>query len=511
MEKAFEIQKQVRDNAKTLQTYLTDLQNWEAEMKRKEAALNGEFEQDLPPVRSKVKKDKPITVKKKPEKRIGGSDYQSWEKFDVDKACEDIDMAEVGPVSLDSKKSQASKQEKLREEAQHEKERGNAFVKHEKWDDAILCYSRAIELVKDDAIYYANRGLCYLKKESLHQAESDCTEALRLDPTYVKAYQRRATARELLGSLRAASHDLNEVLRLEPHNNAAKKQLEAIKIRMGTKGLKSKCSPSSTPTLEKKILCHPPNQQPKIVELSDETIQELSLLEKWKDGVDEDITVIKPAKKPPHLRSKRPLKYIPIVEIPLGHKTPDKNIGTRMKIIEIDNCFLYGDTNNNDSNKGNEAISEKSDKVVGDSSPESVKLITDVSVNEKDSIRDIVPPVNSVQFMAEWKYLKGKDAARSDYLNIIEPSKIPTIFENALESDVLSDVLRILHQHSDKFKKKTVLAYLRGLCNVKRFSALAMFLSSGDKQVLSDLLQHCKTVENASDDEIADLKNRYEI
>lgn len=45
MEKAFEIQKQVRDNAKTLQTYMTDLQNWEAEMKRKEAALNGEFEQ----------------------------------------------------------------------------------------------------------------------------------------------------------------------------------------------------------------------------------------------------------------------------------------------------------------------------------------------------------------------------------------------------------------------------------------------------------------------------------
>lgn len=45
MEKAFEIQKQARDNAKSLQTYMTDLQNWEAEMKRKEAALNGVCEQ----------------------------------------------------------------------------------------------------------------------------------------------------------------------------------------------------------------------------------------------------------------------------------------------------------------------------------------------------------------------------------------------------------------------------------------------------------------------------------
>lgn len=47
MEKAFEIQRQVRDNAKSFQTYLTDLQNWESEMKRKEAALNGVYEQVL--------------------------------------------------------------------------------------------------------------------------------------------------------------------------------------------------------------------------------------------------------------------------------------------------------------------------------------------------------------------------------------------------------------------------------------------------------------------------------
>lgn len=47
MDKVYEIQKNVRDNVKTYQTYLTDLQNWESEMKRKEAALNGEFEQVL--------------------------------------------------------------------------------------------------------------------------------------------------------------------------------------------------------------------------------------------------------------------------------------------------------------------------------------------------------------------------------------------------------------------------------------------------------------------------------
>ncbi|KAJ8717007.1 hypothetical protein PYW08_005406 [Mythimna loreyi] len=511
MEKAYEIQKQARDNAKALQSYMTDLQNWEAEMKRKEAALNGEFEQDLPPVRSKIKKEKPVIPKKKPEKKIRGSDYSAWDKYDVDKACEDIDMADVGPASLDSKKSQQAKLEKLKEEAQYEKERGNTFVKQEKWDEAISCYNRAIELVKDDAIYFANRGLCYLKKDSLHQAESDCTEALRLDPTYVKALQRRATARERLGSLRSASHDLNEVLKLEPHNGSARKQLDAIKARMGTKGAKSKSSPSSTPTMESKPIVKP-KIQPKIVELSPEPAVSQPIDDSWRNGVGENIMVIKPVKKPPHLRSKRPLKSIPIQEVLLGETSPEKP-PTRLKIIEIEDELSQGDKNNNDSNKKDatpldrDGIKGEGDKAL--SSPESVKLITDSIVTEKE-LKSFVPPVNSVQFMAEWKYLKGQWDAKCEYWRIIEPSKIPSIFANALESHVVSDVIRILHDYPDKFPD-SVARYLTAITKVQRFSALAMFLSHTDKEMLTKLLDRCKAAENCSDDVIADLKNKYEL
>ncbi|XP_045777186.1 RNA polymerase II-associated protein 3-like isoform X1 [Maniola jurtina] len=520
MDKAFEIQRQARDNVKTLQTYLTDLQNWEVEMKRKEAALNGELEQDLPPVRSKVRKEKPVQVNKEAGKRIRASDYGAWEKFDVDKACEEVDMAEVGPVSLDSKKSQSVKMEKLREEAQYEKERGNNFVKQEKWDDAIACYNRAIELVKDDAIYYANRGLCHLKKESLHQAETDCTEALRLDPTYVKALQRRATAREKLGSLRAASHDLNEVIKLEPHNAAARRQLNAIKARMGTKGAKSKSSPTSTPTSESNPISKTKGH-PKIIEIQDssvELVKELSPLEKWRDGIGEDVTVIKPVKKPPHLRSKRALKHVPIQEILLGRTIVEKP-ATRLKIIEIEDNQAHGDSNNNDSNK----ISQKSDihydhdighgdQSVGHADKSEVNNeFAKVSDLSEKVVANMVPPVNSVQFILEWKGLRGNDAARSDYLSIIEPSKLPSIFENALESDVLSEVLQTLHNNRDKFKDKTIGEYLKNLCRVKRFSALAMFLSNTDKELLNSMLSHCKEVEHISDSELMELKNKYEL
>ncbi|OWR51798.1 TPR-repeat protein [Danaus plexippus plexippus] len=473
MDKAFEIQKKARDNVKTLHTYLTDLQNWEIEMKRKEAALNGDLEQELPPVRSKVKRERPVQVKQKPEKKIVASDYQAWEKFDAEKACEEVDMADIGPVSLDSKKSNKIKTEKLKEEAQYEKERGNSFVKQEKWDEAIACYNRAIELVQDDAIYYANRGLCYLKKDSLHQAESDCTEAIRLDPTYVKAFQRRASAREKLGSLRAASHDLSEVIRLEPHNMLARQQLECIKNRMGTKGSKSKSSPTTPPGETKTA----PEKKSKIVELPDSKT-ELSPLEKWRDGVHENITVIKPVKKPPHLRSKRALKHITIQEIPLGRAIDKSN-----------------DTNNNKSTNVTLAADIQE------------KMVFNVNEKHKESM---VVPTNSVQFMSEWKYLKGNDRARGDYLSIIPPDLLPSIFENALESDVLSTVLRTIHNNVDRFPH-SVAAYLKNICRVKRFSALAMFLSAIDKELINNMLKHCRDVENLSESEITDLMNKYEL
>lgn len=64
---------------------------------------------------------------------------------------------------------------------------------------------------------------------------------------------------------------------------------------------------------------------------------------------------------------------------------------------------------------------------------------------------------------------------------IIDPEKIPKIFENALESDLLAELIRILHDDREKFKEKPVFDYLKAISKVKRFSALSMFLSKEDK------------------------------
>lgn len=498
MEKAFQIQKQARDNAQSFQSYLTDLRNWEYEMKRKEAALNGELEQELPPVRSKVKKEKPLVTPKVPEKRISASDYKAWEKFDVDQALAQVDMADVGPSSLDSKKSEADKKGKLREEAVFEKEKGNKFVKECKWNEAIACYNRAIELIRNDAVYYANRGLCYLKKESFHQAESDCTEALKLDPKYVKAYQRRAVAREKLGSLKAASHDLEEVLKLEPHNSAARQQLRDIKTKIGTKGARFKSQQQKTEAVEA-----PKPTTSKIVEIDTPKPKALTKADKWKEGVGEDIAIIKPAIKPPHLRSKNPLISIPISEIGLGCEAP-----TKSKPSAIENKVI----DNNNEVIGNKNVKNNVNiKINGCEGPESDKLISDVINGEKCVIdyEKLVAPTTNYQFLTDWKTLKQNPEARFYYINLIEPSKMPSIFENSLQSDTLSDIISTLYEYREKFKHKLI-AYLVGISNCKRFGALAMFLTEQDRNLLNDLLVECKNV-GITDEEIQKLRVKYEL
>lgn len=71
---------------------------------------------------------------------------------------------------------------------------------------------------------------------------------------------------------------------------------------------------------------------------------------------------------------------------------------------------------------------------------------------------------------------------------IINPKNIPLIFANALESDVLSDVINILYENPDKFKQNGVYEYLKALSSVKRFGALAMFLTKTDKECKNFIL-----------------------
>lgn len=46
-----------------------------------------------------------------------------------------------------------------------EKEKGNDFFKVKDYEQALLYYSKAIELYTKDTVYLSNRAMCYLKTE----------------------------------------------------------------------------------------------------------------------------------------------------------------------------------------------------------------------------------------------------------------------------------------------------------------------------------------------------------
>lgn len=63
--------------------------------------------QDLPPVRSKnIRKS---TNSPKTPNRIRATDYSSWDKFDVDAACQEIDaeVKSLSPEELEMEKQRA--------------------------------------------------------------------------------------------------------------------------------------------------------------------------------------------------------------------------------------------------------------------------------------------------------------------------------------------------------------------------------------------------------------------
>ncbi|XP_069681469.1 RNA polymerase II-associated protein 3-like isoform X1 [Periplaneta americana] len=577
------LQKQVRDNAEDFRSYLEDLKSWEAEMKRKESVLDTSASGDkaLPPVRSKMRKEckeQKIKAEKKSEKptRISGSDYASWDKFDVDKACEELETEKQEESEDDDDEIEDIDEVKLREEAVYEKEMGNDFVKKQKWKEAIQCYSRAIKCYAYDAIFYANRALCYLKTGDNRSAEVDCTTALQLDPNYVKAYQRRAMARAALGQLQEARVDLLRVMELEPKNVQSKGELLKLEKKLNTQpkaktGKESSTTVSSKSSVgqktEKGITSAPKSKKEVDDQLGIEsrTGNEIDTLA-YKDRKEEnrvipqtaddkspiataaiekqakcsanqeivdrgsgdsrlgssvlkeyvwptkEVNLVKPIHKPPHLRSKKPLKRIEIKEIDNSSSKETRTIVTASSSKEepsdvlLDNekpVCARGQNTVNLSSEGDEG--NKVELLSEEGSSATLKVTSEEKSTE-------IPPVpnNSVQFLVAWKKIKSDPELGYLYLKQIPGIEFPRIFRDSLESGILSDIISTI-KLGFLPHKEPVLPYLEGLSNVRRFSALAMFLSENDKAGINTILEYAIEQGECSREETIHLKKKFEL
>jgi tetratricopeptide (TPR) repeat protein len=95
--------------------------------------------------------------------------------------------------------------------------RGRAYVAQSDRDMAIRDFSRVAELQPRDASVLVERGLVHMDQKDYATAVADADRAVAIDPKSARAYNLRATARRAAGDPRRAIEDFTRAVEREPN------------------------------------------------------------------------------------------------------------------------------------------------------------------------------------------------------------------------------------------------------------------------------------------------------
>lgn len=113
-----------------------------------------------------------------------------------------------------------------KEEAEKLKSDGNNLMKVEKFQEALDCYTKAIDLDPNNPVYYCNRAAAHSRLNNHQATIDDCKAALRIEPSYSKAYGRLGLAYSSLNMYHDAKLSYQKALELEPGNQTYINNLE---------------------------------------------------------------------------------------------------------------------------------------------------------------------------------------------------------------------------------------------------------------------------------------------
>jgi Potential Monad-binding region of RPAP3 len=238
-----------------------------------------------------------------------------------------------------------------------------------------------------------------------------------------------------------------------------------------------------------------------------------------KKPTDSTLEQIYPVDKKPHQRSKKPLHRIDIVDVETdatvtseslvdvdGQKFSEKLLtssgdgkGNKVSTDLIDKIEVISSTEAaHEAGETQQVIEEKKgekksvgglQKKVEDEIMSTMSNKLSIADENDCSIKFKNPPKSSVQFISEWKQLKTNES-RSKYIRLLhDPARdYVKVFKHSMESNIFTSLVDIF-SCSDIFTDPVEISqHLLGISRVPRITALVMFLSSGEKRILQELI-----------------------
>uniref|UniRef100_M4BD15 RNA polymerase II-associated protein 3 n=1 Tax=Hyaloperonospora arabidopsidis (strain Emoy2) TaxID=559515 RepID=M4BD15_HYAAE len=374
-------------------------------------------------------------------------------------------VCQVGTTSL---KKTAAATSKSREEL--EKDDGNAHYSCGDYEAAIESYTYCLSWNPHNAVVLSNRAMAYLKKQEFVRAEDDCTLALEIDPTHVKSYTRRGTARNSLGKHRLALLDFHHAATLDRKSRQIQAQLQSTRELIRTAIKRSPVRTGfSIEVVNENVSSHASNLASAVNEKADRGLQQ-------------------PARSSSVTKRNSP--------------APPKSSAS---------CLPQDETLRPVASKQ--------------------------SVTKRSTIMPKIPnnaPSTSYEFNRVWRtFAICGDAdqrsqrlqLRADYLRMIEPATLCSVFKTAIESDVLCEIFHVfrhilLSSSAESSLARTgaalfVLAFASKLATVTRFNMTVMFLSGDEKEdmvwVIRDLEALIAIDNDIQEHAVTDLKKLYKL
>lgn len=367
-----------------------------------------------------------------------------------------------------------------------EKERGNALTKDGKFEEAIACYDRCVDIDPTASAALNNRALCNLRLGNWSAATRDATAVLTIEPSNPKALLRRAKGLAGLAQYKAAEESARECLALQPSNKACAELLESIRAERA--------------------------KSDKIQTLVDED-PELAALKAKRDALEAERRSAEAALN--EMQGKVASVSGQVSGLKESMADKEKQLGEASETIRNSVGEMVDDVMMVAKSEGDErvmaeavrakkqveaALAEKNKKAKAKETPAKSSGNKSREASAAPSATSS-PPQSSkkwspAEFMKSMVKARRDPKALCDMLATVNGKELPKLFSNRLEAVDITAVFAALRHAQDPGH---TYAILQGMSRVQRFDMVAMFLEDKDWELADPVFETIKTAATRGD------------